>query len=242
MRTHKGAGSTTSAVRASAAIAAAAALLALITGCGKATGYRASDKESGSPTASPTPSVNPSYGTEFLAIDECAAPEPGRTGAYREVPCGDPEAVARVTGRMSTGNAEPLSGTTCPDHTDFAIDASIGLGAPEGAQVAGDGYACMRNLKPPHPGDPGGGGGPRIELGDCVHSDGKNGDVITEAACRTKGKKNGATHKIIKIVEDGFAFGFDDPCDYKADAMFTENPIFDSDLARNDRILCGKKL
>jgi hypothetical protein len=36
--------------------------------------------------------------------------------------------------------------------------------------------------------------------------------------------------------------GFNDPCDYKADAVFTENPIFDSDPARNDRVLCGKKL
>ncbi|MFV5991265.1 hypothetical protein ACNPQM_02065 [Streptomyces sp. NPDC056231] len=240
MRTDKGGRPTTSAIRAAAAIAAVS--LVLINGCGRATGYRASDKESGSPTASPTPRVNPSYGTKFLAINECAAPEPGRTDVYREVPCGDPEAVARVTDRVSTGNAEPLSGTTCSDYTDFAIDASISLTALEGTQVAGDGYACMRNLKPPHPGEPGGGGGPRIELGDCVHSGPKKGDAITEAACRTKGKKNGATHKIIKIVQDGFAFGFDDPCEYKADAVFTEDPMFDSDPARSDRILCGKKL
>ncbi|MFE2092926.1 hypothetical protein [Streptomyces sp. NPDC059460] len=58
----------------------------------------------------------------------------------------------------------------------------------------------------------------------------------------TKGKKDGATHRIIKIVEDGFVGGFNDPCDYKADAVFTENPIFDSAPARNDRVLCGKKL
>ncbi|GAA3483861.1 hypothetical protein [Streptomyces yanii] len=240
MRAKGGGRPTTSNTRTAAAIAAAVASLALITSCGQASGYRASDNASS--TSSPTPSVNPSYGAKFLAINECAAPEPGRTDVYREVPCDDPEAVARVTNRMNTGHAEPLSGTSCLDYTDFAIDVPVSLAVLEGTQATGEGYACMRNLKPPHPGEPGGGGGPRIEVGDCVSGGSKDGDVITEAACRTKGKKDGATHKIIEIVEGGFVGGFNDPCDYKADAVFTENPIFDSDPARNDRVLCGKKL
>ncbi|MFD4943923.1 hypothetical protein ACFVYE_39535 [Streptomyces sp. NPDC058239] len=32
------------------------------------------------------------------------------------------------------------------------------------------------------------------------------------------------------------------PRDYKADAVFSENPMSDSDPAKNDRVLCGKKL
>ncbi|MER6105608.1 hypothetical protein ABT115_25750 [Streptomyces sp. NPDC001832] len=221
---------------------AAAAALVLITGCGQAAEYRTPDKESSSPTSSPTPSVNPSYGKLYLAENECAAPESGKEGVYREVPCGDSRAVARVTYRMEAGNAEPFSATSCSETTDFVIDVPISLASLEGTQASGEGYACMRNLKPPHPGDVGGGGGPRIEVGDCVHSDGKAGDVITEAACRTKGKKDGATHRIIKIVEDRFVGGFSDPCDYKADAVFTDNPMFDSDPTKNDRVLCGKKL
>lgn len=243
MRTNTGVGPTASAIRAAAATtAAAAATLVLITGCGKVADPYASDKESSSPTASPTPSVNPSYGTLYLAENECAAPEPGQKDVYRKVPCGDPKAVARVTYRMESGKAWPFSATSCSETTDFVIDVPISLAMLEGTRATGEGYACMRNLKPPHPGDPGGGGGPRIEVGDCVHSGPKKNDTIEEVACRTKGKKNGATHKIIKILEDTFLGGFSDPCDYKADAVFTENPMFDSDLAKNDRVLCGKKL
>ncbi|MFF8916749.1 hypothetical protein ACF08M_26350 [Streptomyces sp. NPDC015032] len=243
MRTNKGVGPTSTAIRAAAATAAAAAaLLVLITGCGKVADPYASDKESSSPTASPTSSVNPSYGTQYLAENECAALEPGKKDVYREVPCGDPKAVARVTYRMESGKAWPFSATTCSETTDFVVDVPISLAALENTRATGEGYACMRNLKPPHPGDPGGGGGPRIEVGDCVHTGPKKGDAVEEVACRAKSKKNGATHKIIKIVEDRFAFGFDDPCDYKADAVITEDPLYDSDPTKNDRVLCAKKL
>lgn len=166
----------------------------------------------------------------------------GRNGVYREVTCGDSQAVAKVAGRFHDGHADPFEATSCPENSDFAIDVPAGLAALEGTPPSGEGYACMRNLRPPHPGDPGRGGGPGIRVGDCVSGGSKDGDVITEAACRTKGQKDGATHKIIKIVEDGFVGGLNDPCDYKADAVFTENPIFDSDPVKNDRVLCGKKL
>ncbi|MFF2960695.1 hypothetical protein ACFVT1_17665 [Streptomyces sp. NPDC057963] len=241
---NRGSGPTSSAaVRAAAATAAAAAAsLALITGCGKVADPYASDKESTGPTASPTPSVNPSYGAQYLAENECAAPEGGSKDVYREVPCGDPKAVARVTYRMEAGKASPFSATVCSETTDFVIDVPISLAVLEGTRATGEGYACMRNLKPPHPGDPGGGGGPRIEVGDCVHSDGKAGDAISEVACRTKGRKDGATHRITKILEDRFVGGFDDPCEGKADAVFSENPLIDSNPVKNDRVLCGKKL
>ncbi|MFF9351441.1 hypothetical protein [Streptomyces sp. NPDC014734] len=227
------------------AAAVAVAALALLTGCGKANGYHddASGGESAAPTATPpSPSVNPSYGALYLDDHECAAPEPGQKDAYREVPCKSPEAVAQVTLRLESGSATPFSETVCAEHTDFVIDVPLSLALLENTRPTGEGYACMRNLKPPHPGDPGGGGGPRIEVGDCVHSDGKENNVVEEVACRTKGKKNGATHRIILILKDQMVGGFNDPCDYKADAVFTERPMFDTNLSKADRVLCGKKL
>ncbi|WP_335937113.1 hypothetical protein [Streptomyces sp. PTD5-9] len=224
--------------------AAAAVSLLLLAGCGKATGsHDATGGESGSPapTASPSPSVNPSYGALYLDDDECAAPAPGKKGAYLEVPCDDARATAQVTLRLESGSADPFSETVCAPHTDFVINVPVSLALLED-QATGAGYACMRNLRPPHPGDPGGGGGPRIEVGDCVHSDGKNGDAVEEVACRTKGRKNGATHKIFEILKDQVIGGFTDPCGNKADAVFTENPLFDSDPIKNDRVLCAKKL
>ncbi|MFJ2624503.1 hypothetical protein ACIO6T_13985 [Streptomyces sp. NPDC087532] len=232
---------TRAAAAATAAVAAAVSLV-LITGCGKVADHRASDTGSSSPTASPTPSVNPSYGTQYLAENECAAPVPGQPEAYREVSCKDPEAVAKVIDRADIGISEPFSATSCSPHTDFAINVPVSLALLEDRPVTGEGYACMRNLKPPHPGDTGGGGGPRIEVGDCVRGGSKTGDVVGEVACRTKGKKGGAVYRITKILEDIPLGGFSDPCDYKADAVFTENPLLDPDKVRNDRVLCAKKL
>ncbi|MFB7914812.1 hypothetical protein [Streptomyces sp. NPDC056061] len=220
--------------------------LALLTGCGKATGSHsdATGGESGSPTAAPpSPSVNPSYGALYLDDNECAAPEKGKKDVYREVPCKSPEAVAQVTLRLESGNATPFSATVCAENTDFVIDVPVSLALLENTQPHGEGYACMRNLKPPHPGDPGGGGGPRIQVGDCVHSDSKeNGAAVGEVACRTKGQKGGATHRIFLILKDQRIGGFDDPCDYKADAVFTERSMFDTNISKADRLLCGKKL
>ena len=228
---------------AATAAAAVTVSLVLLAGCGRATGsHDAAGGTSDSPTAAPSPSVNPSYGTLYLDDNECAAPDPGQKEAYLEVPCDDPRATAQVTLRLESGSATPFSDTVCAPNTDFVIDVPVSLALLEDHDPYGAGYACMRNLKPPHPGDPGGGGGPRIEVGDCVHSDGKQGGAIEEVACRTKGKKGGATHKVFKILKDQALGGFDDPCDDKADAVFTENPLFSPNRAKNDRVLCAKKL
>ncbi len=39
----------------------------------------------------------------------------------------------------------------------------------------------MRNLAAPHPGDPGGGGGPRTIVGDCVYDSGDG--QVRETSC-----------------------------------------------------------
>jgi hypothetical protein len=215
----------------------------LVAGCGKAGDDHPSDTaRTTASVAPPTPSVNPSYGEEFLAEGECAAPEPGQKIVYREVPCDDPKAVAKVIDRIDTGFPDPFGATSCSDNADFAVDVPVSMAILEDRPAFGEGYACMRNLKAPHPGDPGGGGGPRIEVGDCVHSAGKAGSYVAEVACRTKGKKDGATHKVTKIIEDAIVGGFDGPCDGEADATFTENPLIDDDPARSDRLICADKL
>ncbi|MFG3533076.1 hypothetical protein ACGF8B_41230 [Streptomyces sp. NPDC047917] len=226
-----------------AATAAAVAALVLITGCGKAGDGPPPDvTRASAAVASPTPSVNPSYGEQFLAEGECAAAEPGKKDVYREVPCDGPEAVAKVVDRADIGFPEPFEATACSDNTDFAVNVPISMAILEDRPVSGEGYACMRNLKAPHPGDPGGGGGPRIQVGDCVHSAAGNGSSASEVACRAEGRKNGATHKVTKVLEDAIVGGFDDPCDGEADAMFTENSLIDDDPVRSDRLLCADKL
>ncbi|MGQ7750143.1 hypothetical protein ACUN29_16850 [Streptomyces sp. WC2508] len=229
--------------RHAAATAATIAALVLITGCGKAgDGHPSGTARTSAAVAPPTPSVNPSYGEQFLAEGECAAAEPDRKDVYREVPCKDPEAVAKVVDRADIGYPDPFEATACSDNTDFAVNVPVSMALLENRPVSGEGYACMRNLKGPHPGDPGGGGGPRIQVGDCVHSAGKDGSYIAEVSCRAGGKKDGATHKVTKILEDAIVGGFDDPCDGEADAMFTENSLIDDDPVHSDRLLCADKL
>ncbi|MDX2643076.1 hypothetical protein PV341_05705 [Streptomyces sp. PA03-1a] len=115
------------------------------------------------------PDVPPAtHAAVFLDQGECAAGDP--VGSYREVACSDPGARARVVGRLygllpaSPSPAPPpttRAGDRCPPTTDFLL--TVTAARPQG-------YACMRNLKAPHPGDPGGGGGPRTIAGDCLYS------------------------------------------------------------------------
>ncbi len=71
----------------------------------------------------------------------------------------------------------------CPDDTDQIFQTTGGL-------TAGDPLACGRNLAPPHPGDPGGGGGPKIIVGDCVWVSPAGGGVLStnvyEVPCAEK--------------------------------------------------------
>jgi hypothetical protein len=68
--------------------------------------------------------------------------------SYAPVDCAEPAATAKVIKllpELSLGLSEP----DCPDQTDLAV-SGIGLSS---------GTACLRNLRAPHPGDPGAGGG-----------------------------------------------------------------------------------
>lgn len=125
---------------------------------------------SGPPGGGPASS---GHGAEFLGPADCSS----RGEAFREVACGSEKAVARVLARHT---GVPRDGPACPPPTDFVLHISAG------GPSAPRGYACMRNLESPHPGDPGQGGGPLTVVGDCVHSV-REGEV-RETACDGSGE------------------------------------------------------
>ncbi|MFD6417825.1 hypothetical protein [Streptomyces sp. NPDC060194] len=157
-------------------------LVAALTACQFVSG---SETNRSGPEADPTadgtvsPTLSPQgYGVRFLALSECSSRE--RSG-FNEVSCTSERAAAQVIARHD-GPRE--KGPLCPGPTDFVLH--ISESAPASRATEEDpgvprGYACMRNLEAPHPGDPGGGGGPRTIVGDCVQ-DTREGEV-RETAC-----------------------------------------------------------
>ncbi|MEU0986777.1 hypothetical protein [Streptomyces sp. NPDC005953] len=150
--------------------------VALIVGCQQpAEGTSRAKGQSGNVTTAPD------YGTVFLGPGDCGS----RDKHFLEVPCTSEKAAARVIarhgGRQSTGPA-------CPLVTDYVLHISHGYSPvdEDGDGDVGQGYACMRNLEPPHPGDPGGGGGPHTVVGDCVYRAG--GGQVKETACNGAGR------------------------------------------------------
>ncbi|MFJ8104418.1 hypothetical protein [Streptomyces sp. NPDC096132] len=163
-------------------------LAALLTGCQAA----ADDDPSPPPTATPTPrapTVVSGFGRVFLDAGECSS---FGTTSFTEVPCAGERAAARVTARH---DGKAGTGPPCPPTTDFVLH--IGEQPAEHGAIA-QGYACMRNLQPPHPGDPGAGGGPRTIVGDCVHGTG-NGQV-RETACDGSGT-HAPQYEVAKAVD-----------------------------------------
>ncbi|TXS09044.1 MULTISPECIES: hypothetical protein [Streptomyces] len=129
----------------------------------------------GTPAGSPrVGTAATGHGPEFLGPAECGS----RGEAVREVSCGSEKAAARVLARHS---GTPSDGPACPPTTDFVLNIS------RGGPSAPRGYACMRNLESPHPGDPGQGGGPRTVVGDCVH--GFRDGEVRETACDGSGER-----------------------------------------------------
>ncbi|MEV1043673.1 hypothetical protein [Streptomyces sp. NPDC049916] len=133
---------------------ALAAASLLLTGCRVADGSGTDDRH----PAPASPASSP-YGVVFLGPGDCSSRGP----VIREVSCRSEKAAARVVARHL---GRPDSGPLCPGGTDFLLHVSeTGDGARSRLTT---GYACMRNLEPPHPGDPGQGGGPLTVVGDCV--------------------------------------------------------------------------
>ncbi|MFD9421542.1 MULTISPECIES: hypothetical protein [unclassified Streptomyces] len=164
-------------------VAAAAAALSL-TACGQPVDTpddRGSSRGGSAPTA---------YGVVFLGPADCSS----RGAEVREVSCRSEKAMARVLARH-LGAA--TAGPSCPPPTDFVLHISETGDSARSRLTRG--YACMRNLEPPHPGDPGQGGGPLTRVGDCVrHSRGGTGGgedtgevvgEVEETACDGSGAR-----------------------------------------------------
>ncbi|MFC5720304.1 hypothetical protein ACFP1Z_09030 [Streptomyces gamaensis] len=121
----------------------------------------------------------------FLDRDTCAM---SGGGSWFQVDCADARASARVLARYSGPESR---GPRCPEPTDFVLGIT-------GEAHAREGYACLRNLRPPHPGDPGMGGGPLTVTGDCVATE--PGGLVRETACDGSGPR-APQYKITREVE-----------------------------------------
>jgi len=163
--------------------------LALLTGCQRSPERAAHGTPAGAATSTPATG----YGARFLGVGECSS---FGTAGFTEVPCTGERAAARVVARYD-GTAS--DGPLCPPTTDFVlhISAQSRSSDEDGDGTVPRGYACMRNLELPHPGDPGGGGGPRTIPGDCVY--GSGGGRVRETACDGSGGRK-PKYKITKSV------------------------------------------
>ncbi|KAA0930720.1 hypothetical protein, partial [Streptomyces apricus] len=164
-------------------------------GCGQSSGGDGDGARES--TAVPAPTRASGYGTVFLGIDECSSF--GRE-SFTEVPCTSERAAARVVARHDGGAA---GGPPCPATTDFVLHISEQKPSADedGDGAVPRGYACMRNLEAPHPGDPGRGGGPRTIVGDCVY--GAGAGEVRETACDADGGRGGRApeYRVTSAVE-----------------------------------------
>ncbi|MEU0426819.1 hypothetical protein ABZ235_24995 [Streptomyces canus] len=171
-------------------------LAALLAGCTQPAAGGESDEKTGV-TASVSPSATRAsgFGAVFLAVDECSS---FGKASFTEVPCTSERAAARVVARH---DGTPSGGPPCPATTDFVLHISeqSQISDEDGDGAVPQGYACMRNLQPPHPGDPGGGGGPRTIVGDCVYGSGSG--QVRETACDGKGVRK-PQYKVVKAVAE----------------------------------------
>ncbi|SDO38260.1 hypothetical protein SAMN04487981_110181 [Streptomyces sp. cf386] len=188
------------------ACAVLALLAALLTGCQSPSGAAEEDGRLGeSATATPTgtgtgngrqvtPTRPAGYGAVFLGVDECSS---FGTTSFTEVSCTSERAAARVVARHDGRVAD---GPLCPGTTDFVLHISeqSRTSDEDGDGAIPQGYACMRNLASPHPGDPGGGGGPRTIVGDCVYSSGDG--QVRETSCDGKAERK-PQYKVTKAVD-----------------------------------------
>ncbi len=151
--------------------------------------------------------------------------------SYRQAWCADPVAVAKVTKVQPglPGLAGALAIPECSDGTDIVL-STANFTAPYAAGQSTFGYACARNLEPPHPGDPGGGGGAGIIVGDCVYADGKQ---IKETRC----DGDDVTEPLYKVYRiNGFA-----TCDQPGDLVFNI-PAGSSLIEAPGKPVCAHKL
>ena len=168
---------------------------AVVAGCSRPSGGRPGRRRARGATATASPTRPSGYGAVFLAVDECSS---FGTTSFTEVPCTSERAAARVDGpvrRQGVGRpALPVDHGLRPAHQRDSGPPSD----EDGDGSVPQGYACMRKLQPPHPGDPGGGGGPRTIVGDCVYGAGRG--EVRETACDGRAGHN-PEYKVTSAVD-----------------------------------------
>jgi hypothetical protein len=110
---------------------------------------------------------------------QCVTPG-GTTGdqtntTFTRTGCDASKAAAKIT-KMTSGGFN-LATPECPEDTDAMVSVS-GSG---GSIKLADNVACIRNLKAPHPGDAGQGGG-QFRAGDCLQ-DPETDSTLNEVPC-----------------------------------------------------------
>jgi len=99
---------------------------------------------------------------EMSDVGDCLGPDPDRQGGYVQRDCDGHDATGEIIERV-VGFARP---PFCPPGTDELVDAEQGM-VVNGDIASLPQVWCLRNLEPPHPGDPGMGGGELLEQ-DCI--------------------------------------------------------------------------
>ncbi|MDH6518904.1 hypothetical protein M2163_004110 [Streptomyces sp. SAI-135] len=171
-----------------------ALLAALLTGCTQPAAGGQDEAPAATASVSPSAPRASGFGAVFLGVDECSS---FGKASFTEVPCTSERAAARVVARH---DGTTTDGPPCPGTTDFVLHISeqSRISDEDGDGAVPQGYACMRNLQPPHPGDPGGGGGPRTIVGDCVYGSGSG--QVRETACDGTGGRR-PQYKVVKAVD-----------------------------------------
>jgi hypothetical protein len=149
-------------------------------------------------------------GEDGLKVHDCVALVSASGSSYDEVWCTDPSATAAVTtvDSAARGVAGAQAQPDCPSGTDVLLTPANFAAGPTSRRTPGPaafGYACARNVNPPHPGDPGEGGGPDIVEGDCVYVTPVS---VTETRCDGTGDHKPA-YKVYRIALS--TFGCDQP-------------------------------
>lgn len=143
---------------------------------------------------------------DYSEVGDCLRPDPATLDGFIQADCDNAGATVEIVEMVRTAGAE--APPVCPPGTDLLVDGE------QGPVVDGDIAAvpetwCLRNLEPPHPGDPGQGGGELVP-DDCfaIAADGE----ITEVACDGGGRTQ-PEHRLLAIeeTEEGCPAGTADP-------------------------------
>ncbi|WP_424213304.1 hypothetical protein ACN20G_15145 [Streptomyces sp. BI20] len=168
-------------------------LLVLLIGAGYGLSKIVGDDKGGSdkPTASPSASHSSSKGEKAgpWKVGDCGGPDPeDRPDGYTDFDCDESGATFKA---LEVQEASILPGSVqCPAGTDLIIQVKRTFGGNKDGGLPTQ-TVCGRNLKDPHPGDAGAGGGQLVK-GDCIT------ETAKEVACASAGS---GAYKVLDLVK-----------------------------------------